>query len=284
MASFSVGAFGPIFGWRQQPLPGAFWIAVSTSFGYTIAWSPFAADYSRYLDPRHGPKAGLFAGAGVWMPNIVLQSAGAAAVTAVGLQQWDFANPTSSYTDLLPGWLGVATLLAIWVGALCANALNLYSSGLSFAAIGIHPPTAFSRAAIVLCVGAVGIALGILALEDVSSYEGFLLIMGYWIAPWLGVILADRFLAPRVDFAAYRKPGFRNVAGPIAMVTAMVASVLLFANQALYVGLLPSALPGLGDVTSLAGFLLAFALYIIIRRAVHRTSRAPLSDSKEYHA
>lgn len=273
-----------------EPVPGAFWIAVSTSFGYTIAWSPFASDYSRYLAPQQAPRAGLFAGLGVWISNIVLQCAGAAAVTAVGVAAWDFANPTASYTGLLPGWLGAATLLAIWIGALCANALNLYSSGLSFAAIGLRPPTRFSRAAIVVAVGVVGITLGIIALEDVSSYEGFLLVMGYWIAPWLGVILADRLLAAPVAAETYVQRGFRNPAGPIAMVAAMAASVLLFSNQTLYVGPLPRALPELGDVTFIVGFVLAFALHAALRRilppsasAVPSTAAVP-STTRENHA
>ncbi|WP_291056498.1 cytosine permease [Herbiconiux sp.] len=251
-----------------EPIPGAFWVAVSTSFGYTIAWAPFAADYSRYLKPADAKPAGLFAALGVWVSNNLLQVAGAAAVTAVGLSAWNYDNPTSSYTELMPTWLAAPTLLAIWLGALCANALNLYSSGLSFAAIGIRPPTFFSRAAIVVGVGILGVLLAVVALSDVSSYENFLLVMGYWIAPWLGVIVADRVLGRQVPPAEYTHRRFRNPAGPIAMVTAMVVSILLFSNQTLYVGPVPAALPELGDVTFIVGFVLAFGLYAVLRRVV----------------
>ena len=48
----------------------------------------------------------------------------------------------------MPAWLGGITLLAIFIGAISANALNLYSAAMSFAALGLHLPTAFARAVI----------------------------------------------------------------------------------------------------------------------------------------
>lgn len=264
------------------PIPGAFWIAVSASFGYTIAWAPFAADYARYLRPSDATSAGVFAAVGVWGSSTILQIAGAAAVTAVGLDRWNDTNPTESYTSLLPGWLGALTLLAIWCGALCANALNLYSSGLSFGAIGIRIPTAFarfSRATIVLAVGLVGVILGAFALNDVASYQNFLFVMGYWIAPWLGVVVADRLLVRDVEPAAYTARGFRNPAGPLGMTFALVVSVSLFSNQTLYVGPVAQAIPELGDITFIVGLILAFAAYATLRRALPAFS--PATDSSK---
>jgi len=248
------------------PIPGAFWLAVSTSFGYTVAWAPFAADYSRYLRPSDATRAGVFASIGVWGSSSVLQVAGAAAVTAVGVAAWSADNPTASYTSLLPDWLGAFTLLAIWCGALCANALNLYSSGLSFGAVGIRLPTAFSRAAIVVCVGIVGIVLAVFALGDVGSYQNFLFVMGYWIAPWLGVVIADRMTVRDVEPETYTARAYRNPAGVIAMVVALAVSIGLFSNQTLYVGAAAAALPDLGDITFIVGFVVAVAIYAPLRR------------------
>ena len=56
----------------------------------------------------------------------------------MGVANWDGANPTGSYISLMPGWLGGITLLAIFIGAISANALNLYSAAMSFAAVGWH--------------------------------------------------------------------------------------------------------------------------------------------------
>ena len=78
--------------------------------------------------PPPRKRAGIFAGLGNFLSSTVLQIAGAAAVTAVGVANWDGGNPTGSYISLMPGWLGGVTLLAIFIGAISANALNLYSA------------------------------------------------------------------------------------------------------------------------------------------------------------
>jgi NCS1 family nucleobase:cation symporter-1 len=167
---------------------------VRSTFGYTAGWNPYAADYSRYLPAAAAKRAGIFAGLGNFLSSTVLQVAGAAAVTAVGVANWDGANPTGSYISLMPGWLGGITLLAIFIGAISANALNLYSAAMSFAAVGLRLPTAFGRAVLAVVVGLSGLVVAIFALSHVEAYEGFLLVIAYWIAPWLGVVFADRLL------------------------------------------------------------------------------------------
>src|SRR4051794_25378831 len=175
-------------------IPGGFWIALGATFGYTAGWNPYAADYARYLPPSTSKRAGLFAGLGNFLGCIILETAGAAAVTAVGPANWNGANPTGSYISLMPAWLGGITLLAIFVGAISANALNLYSAAISFVALGVKLPTAFARAAMALTMGILGLIVAIIALSHVEAYEGFLLVISYWIGPWLGVVFADRLL------------------------------------------------------------------------------------------
>ena len=66
-----------------------------------------------------------------------------------------------------------------------------------------------------------------------------------------------------------RQPG-----GPIAMAVAMVVSIALFSNQQLYLGVLPSAVPAVGDLTFVVGFVLAFALYAALRPVLRRRAAA----------
>ncbi|HEV7654596.1 MAG TPA: cytosine permease [Mycobacteriales bacterium] len=247
--------------------PGAFWIVFGASFGYTGGWMVNAADYARYLRPDQARKAGFFAGLGNFTSSTVLQIAGAAAVTAVGVSSFDSSDPVSSYASLLPGWLGQLTLAAVFLGALSANSLNLYSSALSFAAMGISLPTRFARAIIALVIGFVALALALAVLKDTSSFGDFLLVTAYWIGPWLGVVLADRLLnKPQGDvLATLTDRGHRNWAGPISMVVAGVVSIALFCNQTAYVGLLARSHPGLGDLTFEVGIALAFGLYALLR-------------------
>lgn len=253
-------------------VPGGFWIALGASFGYTAGWNPYAADYSRYLPAAAAKRAGIFAGLGNFLSSTVLQIAGAAAVTAVGVANWDGSNPTGSYISLMPAWLGGVTLLAIFIGAISANALNLYSAAMSFAALGLRLPTAFARAAIAVAVGLAGLVVAALALDHLEAYEGFLLVIAYWIGPWLGVVFTDRVLdrTAAADLTTFTSTRHVNLAGPVAMAVAMAVSIPLFSNQSLYTGVVPTAVPAVGDLTFEVGFLLAAALYAVLRPVLRR--------------
>lgn len=255
-----------------EPVPGGFWIALGATFGYAAGWNPYASDYTRYLPPGTGRAAGTWAAVGMFGSCVLLETVGAAAVTAVGAADWNIANPVDSYTSLLPTWLGKLTLLAICLGAIAANALNVYSSSLSFTAMGIRLPTARARAAVAVVMGLGGFTIAALGLENIASYEAFLLVIAYWIGPWLGVVFADRLLARyKVDQLAYVETTYRNHAGPVAMVIATVGSILLFSNQTEFVGLLPRHVAGLGDLTFEVGFVTAFVLYAALRPVFDRS-------------
>ena len=255
------------------PVPGAFFIVAGAAFGQTGGWSTCGADYARYLRPDQHVRAGFWTAFGTFSSVAVLQVAGAAAVTAVGVPSWNHADPVASYASLLPGWLGTITLLAIFVGALSANSLNLYSSSLSLAAMGIQLPTAFSRATIALVMGLVSLTIGLALLDDVEEFTSFLLMVSYWTAPWIGVVLADRLLSgpPDGDLRVYSDRRYVNRAGPVALLSALVVSVGLFANQTAYVGPVPRAFPTVGDIALEVGLVLAFVFYGLLRI---RSSRA----------
>jgi len=130
----------------------------------------------------------------------------------------------------------------------------------------------FARAVIALVVGLAGLVVAIFTLDHVEGYEGFLLLIAYWIGPWLGVVFADRVLDKTTtsDLTPFTSTRHVNLAGPIAMAIAMVVSIALFSNQQLYVGVLVSAFPAIGDITFEVGFVLAFGLYAALRPALAR--------------
>jgi hypothetical protein len=71
-----------------------------------------------------------------------------------------------------------------------------------------------------------------IGLDNIQSYENFLLVISYWIGPWLGVYLTDWFLrrGHRVDGFLFDRR-HRPYAGWVAMLVGMVLSVWLFADQ-----------------------------------------------------
>jgi NCS1 family nucleobase:cation symporter-1 len=245
---------------------GGFLLAVGTAFGYTAGWNPYAADYTRYL-PRTASKRaiGAYAGLGLFLSTTVLMLVGAASTTIGGAAD---DNPATAFTGHLPGFLAAATLLAIALGAVAANVLNVYSGALAFLTLGVRLPLAWRRAVVALAFGAIGFVLAWLGLADAGhAYENFLLVIAYWIGPWLGVLLADHHRRRGTEFdGLLTDPRHRNAAGFIAFLTGLVVSVGLFANQALYTAPLPKAVPALGDLTFAAGFLIAGGTYLLLRR------------------
>lgn len=246
---------------------GGFLLTVGAVVGYSAGWSPYAADYSRYLPRSVSARAtGLAAGGGLFLSTTVLMTVGAASVGAATAAGLDSDNPVANYTGLLPGWLAVLTLVAIAVGAVAANVLNVYSGAMAFLALGIDVPLARARAVVAVAFGAVGFVIALVALGDAAAgYEAFLLVVVYWVGPWLGVVLTDQWLRPTDPGLLYDRT-HRNHAGPVALVAGIVVSVLLFANQELFTGLVPRLLPGIGDVTFLVGLLLSAGLYALLVR------------------
>lgn len=263
------------------PIPGAFWLGVATTFGYAAGWNPYASDYTRYLKPDVSGKAvGLFAGVGVFVSCVLLEVTGAAAVTAVGADAWNFDNPVESFTSLVPTWLGKLLLLAICIGAIAANAINIYSSGLSATAMGIKLPTPKARASVSLGMGLIGFVIAAIGLNNIGSYENFLLVIAYWIGPWLGVVFADRLLRRGTSYSSiYEDRGYTNWAGPIAMLVGAAVSIWLFSNQTVYVGLIAKAAPGIGDITFEIGFVLAFVIYVVLFRPMARPVPASVAST-----
>jgi NCS1 family nucleobase:cation symporter-1 len=239
-------------------------VIVGATFGYAAGWNPYGADYTRYL-PADTPKVkvGLFAGLGVFLSCMVLELAGAAStsiVTGAGL------NPTTAFTSHLGAVVGDLTLLAIALGAIAANAINIYSGALSFTAMGFRIPLKAARAVTAVGFGVIGLVLAWSALDDAGArYENFLLVISYWIGPWLGVYFTDQYLrrGHRVDgflFDTRHNP----YAGWVSMLAGIVIAVWLFSNESYYVGVVPSHVPEVGDITFFVGFLVAAGLYGVL--------------------
>lgn len=259
---------------------GGFMLTVSAAFGYAAGWNPYASDYTRYQKKDVSKlQLGLAAGLGDFISCTVLMVAGAASVYIL----FPGENPTDSFVHSLPTWLRDLTLLAICVGAIAANALNIYSGAMSFLAAGIRIRFGLRRAIIALGFGILGFIIALIAVLDAhfeAWYENFLLVIAYWIAPWLGVVLVDRFLRRGTSIAELvtDHARYRNWAGPIALVVAGAISIWLFSNQTFYAGPLAAHV---GDITPFVGFVLAAVIYWVLFRALKVRLGGPLESEPE---
>ena len=270
---------------------GGFILTAGAAFGYAAGWNPYASDYSRYLPKNTSrKKIGWAAALGNFVSCTVLMAAGAAAAT---MASYDDKNPPSVLVHGMPDWIRDITLIAIAIGAIAANALNVYSGAMSFLAAGIKIPFKLRRAIVALGFGVIGFFVALSALKDVgATYTNFLLIIAYWIAPWVAIVFVDRLLRRGTSIASLvpDKAKYRNWAGPIAFVVAVVPSIWLFADQPpKFVGIIavattpktPFANPAIGDLTALVGFVLAGVLYFILFKAFKPKLGGPLADEPD---
>ncbi len=244
---------------------GGFLLTTGAVFGYAVGWNPYASDYTRYFRPQTSKKAvALWSGLGLFLSCAILETAGAASITITGVNT-SHLTPTAAFTSHLPTALADATLLAIALGAVAANVLNIYSGALSFTAMGIKLPMALRRAIVALVFGVIGFVFALTAIPDAGQrYTEFLLVIAYWISPWLAVSFCDQLLrrGRGIDALLFDRR-HHNWAGPVAMVVGMVVSIWLFANQyPLYVGVVPSHVPAVGDLTFEIGFVLTAGIYL----------------------
>jgi purine-cytosine permease-like protein len=250
---------------------GGFLLSVGAAFGYAAGWNPFASDYTRYFKPGTGRSAGLWSGAGVLVSCVALEIVGAASATIPGSNP----NPTALFTSHMSTAVADITLIAIALGAISANALNVYSGVMSFLSTGIRLPLKWRRALVALGFGSIGFIVAGTGLHNAGTdYENFLLVISYWIGPWLGVFFADWALrrGQRVDgFLFDRK--HNPWAGALAMLIGMGISIPLFSNQTEYVGLIAKHNPGIGDLTFEVGFVLS-ALFYAIFYSISRDKRS----------
>src|SRR5579863_4667512 len=249
-------------GASHQTIPGAFLLTLGASFGYAAGWNPYAADYTRYFKPDSNRAAiAWWSGLGLFLSCALLEIVGAAVGTAVSSGN-ALAGP-GGMTSLLATPLADLTLLAIALGAVSANVLNIYSGALSFTAIGIKLPLSLRRAIVALGFGTIGFFLAWSGLHNAGAkYTNFLLIIAYWIAPWLAVVFSDMLLRRNPSEALLFDTRRTNWAGPVAMLIGMGISIYLFSNQTEYVGLVPTHHPAFGDITFEAGFLITAVVYL----------------------
>ncbi len=246
---------------------GAFMLTTAAAFGYAAGWNPYASDYTRYQRPDVDRKmVGFWAGLGVFLSCVLLEIAGAGLATVAGTHWGPNDIPTAQLAHAMPDLLFKATLLMIALGAVAANVLNIYSGAMSFLTLGIRLTLRQRRAVVAVASGVLGLIIGIYFEANVgpgSKYEDFLLVISYWIAPWLGVVLTDHWLR-RGDFgdeSVFFSPAHNTWKGFVAMLVGGGVSIYLFAAQALYTGPVPMQFPQLGDLTFLVGFVLAAVLY-----------------------
>lgn len=245
-----------------------FAIMVGAAFSYIGSWGPYASDYSRYLEPSVARRKVI--GNAFWgsfLASVWLELVGAAVAVLAGGHHGD---PISSLHFVMGGF-GTIAVIAIILGGTAADALNLYSNALSAGAFDIRLP----RWVLAVLASLIGLTLSLLGSGHFEqNYENFLLMLGYWITPWVGVLLTDFYL-----LRAYRdvnRDGRQRSKvfwpGMISFLIGILVSIP-FMDGPLYEGPVAKSLGG-ADLSFYVGFLVAAILYYALQKPKVQTKVA----------
>ena len=229
---------------------GTFLLAVAIIASYLFSWAPYATDYARYL-PERTARRDVFRPSfwGGFAATTGVEILGLLTALAVGTS----GSPVAALARGMGAWAAPAMVAAV-LGTLTANALNVYTGGLSVLSAGIR----LGRPAVAaLFAVAGGVAAYIGARGFYLGYENFLLLISYWVAAWVGVILAWALGRGRGrPWTAF--DGALRVRLLLAFLVGLAATVP-FMDQTLYEGPVARLLGG-GDLGYWAGLIVAFAL------------------------
>jgi NCS1 family nucleobase:cation symporter-1 len=177
--SFGANAKAPLY-------VGGFggWITSAGVFlALLIGFSPFSADYSRYLPSSTSPvRVATLTGLGNFCAVAWLACTGAVVASAAG-----------SYSEIdavkhLTGGTAPVILLAIAASTIALNGFNMYGGSLTLLALGVRIP----RTVAVMLLTVITFALALLLTNDLNGiFYDFLVLSGYLLAPFVAVTLLD---------------------------------------------------------------------------------------------
>jgi len=244
-----------------------------------LGWTENAADYSRYL-PKDTPKAKTFWAAvgGGAISSTLLELLGAGAylvspkVTAVTGVPSSFAS-----------WFFWPFVILALPQLFSINSIDMYSSGVTLQAIGLHVKR--WQAVLIDTVVAGGVtALVIFKGNFYTDLSGFLDYIVVWLGPWFGILMVDYLLRrgryDGVSLASttgglYWRQGGVNWKALLAQVLGMVAA-MLWIDAAFYVPAFVgplSKLTGGADFSWLVGILIGGLAYLLMSAGSVRRER-----------
>ncbi|WP_116206460.1 purine-cytosine permease family protein [Amycolatopsis circi] len=240
---------------------GAVVLFSTITLSLAISWAPYASDFSRYLPASTRPSGVFwFTLLGLTASYAIGEGIGLALGTALGDQ-----TAAGVSTLLGGGVLGAVALLVIALAAVSSNAMNDYSGSLALQTVGVRVRRPVS--AVVVTVLAFALILWMHTGDLAAKFQNVLLVVSYWIPPFLGVVVPDWLRRTRrgreVDVLAELRRPVRSWAALVAFVVGFAAAVP-FMNTTVYTGPVAAALHG-ADLAYYAGFVVSLVAYTLLR-------------------
>ncbi|ATI11703.1 MULTISPECIES: cytosine permease [Acetobacter] len=230
-----------------------FLLATGVLVSFNLSWASYSSDYTRYLPANtSSKKVVLLALAGLLGSAIPFQILGLISAGSVAE-----ASPTAVIASLQQamGPLGAVALGAIALSSITGNSFNDNTASYSLISAGLHVP----RIAAAILTASLGYVLAVAGAGRYTTlYTDYLLVTMYWIAPWIGIVLADWYFGDRTVHPI--PPGWTRGATIFAVVS--VLTIALFSTSSLYTGPVARWLGG-ADIGYYVGFFAAAFWYAL---------------------
>src|ERR1700737_4736808 len=255
-----------IAAWHPKPIASTltlFAIVLAASFSYIMSWSPYASDYSRYL-PEITSRSyiAIYVFAGAVVASFLTEVVGMlVAILAPGA-----STPIAALKTAMGGF-GVFAVIASILGATPSNELNLYSNTMSAKVLDIRLP----RWQLAIIGAAVGFIVALIGYQNfTNNYINFLVVLDYWIMPWLAIVLLDFYVFKHREPMGFSEAPSWNRNGVIAWVVGLVVSLLFISEQFQVFGLKAhgplAGWFGDADFGYFIGFIVAGVVYGVFTR------------------
>jgi NCS1 family nucleobase:cation symporter-1 len=262
-----------IAAWHPKPSGGTlalFATVLGASFSYIMSWSPYASDYSRYLpEITSRSYVAIYVFIGAVLASFVTEVVGMlVAILAPG------APNAPAALKIAMGGFGAFAVVAVILGATTANVLNLYSNTMSAKVLDIRLP----RWSLAVLGGVLGFLLALVGYQDfLHNYQNFLIVLDYWIMPWLAVVLLDFYVFGHREPMGFSEAVPVNWNGLISWLIGLGVSLLFISEQFQVFGLKAhgpfATWFGDADFGYFIGFIVAGVVYVILNRGAARSAK-----------
>ena len=249
-----------ISAWQPKPVAGTlalFAIVLAISFSYIMSWSPYASDYSRYL-PEITSRSyiAIYVFIGSAVASFLTEIVGMlVAIVAPG------ATSSIAALKIAMGGFGAFAVIAVILGATTANVLNLYSNSISAKVLDVR----LERWQLAIIGGALGVILALIGYQNFTqNYINFLVVLDYWIMPWLAIVFLDFYAFQHREPMGFSEAPPWNSSGLIAFVIGLAVSIP-FMSEKFYTGPFASWFGG-ADFGYFIGFLVAGVIYLLLNQ------------------